>query len=172
MTGDFKECLALVLKSEGGFVNHPSDPGGMTNLGVTKRVWEEYTGHEADEKVMRSLTPEKVAPLYEQRYWRPTYCEVLPRGLDLLVFSMGINAGPGRSVKLLQSCIGCVADGVIGPRTMELIKSADVTDLIQRYSEARRNYYRSLKTFDVFGKGWLARVDREQAEAINMVKNG
>ena len=172
MTGNFKECLALVLKSEGGFVNHPSDPGGMTNLGVTKRVWEEYTGHEADEKTMRGLTPEKVAPLYEQRYWRPTYCEVLPRGLDLLIFSMGINAGTGRCVKLLQSSIGCVADGVIGPRTMELIKSANVADLIRKYSEARREYYRSLKNFPVFGKGWLARVDREESEALNMAKNG
>ena len=172
MTGNFKECLDLVLKSEGGFVNHPSDPGGMTNLGVTKRVWEEYTGHEADEKIMRGLTPEKVAPLYEQRYWRPTYCEVLPRGLDLLIFSMGINAGTGRCVKLLQSSIGCVADGVIGPRTMELIKSANVADLIRKYSEARREYYRSLKTFPIFGKGWLARVDREESEALNMAKNG
>jgi len=168
----FKECLDLVLKSEGGYVNHPSDPGGMTNLGVTKRVWEEYTGHEADEKMMRGLTAEKVAPLYEQRYWRPTYCEVLPRGLDLLVFSMGINAGTGRSVKLLQSSIGCVADGVIGPRTMELIKSANAADLIAKFSEARRDYYKSLKTFAVFGKGWLNRVDREEAEALNMAKNG
>ena len=167
----FSECLDIVLKSEGGFVNHPSDPGGMTNLGVTKKVWEEYTGHEADEKVMRSLTPEKVAPLYEQRYWRPTYCEVLPRGLSLLVFSMGINAGPGRSVKLLQSSLGCVADGVIGPRTMELIKSSNVTDLIQRFSEARRHYYESLNK-PMFIKGWLNRVDHEEAQALQMAKNG
>jgi lysozyme family protein len=85
---------------------------------------------------------------------------------------MGINAGPGRGVKLLQSAIGCVADGVIGPRTMELIKSADVTDLIKKYSDARRDYYKSLKTFSVFGKGWLARVDREEKEALEMAKNG
>ena len=172
MTGNFKECLDLVLKSEGGFVNHPQDPGGMTNLGVTKRVWEEYTGHEADEKTMRGLTPEKVAPLYEQRYWRPTYCEVLPRGLDLLVFSMGINAGTGRSVKLLQQSIGCVPDGIIGPRTMELIKQSNTANLIGSFSEARRNYYKSLATFPTFGKGWLARVDREESEALNMAKNG
>ena len=172
MTGNFKECLALVLKSEGGFVNHPQDPGGMTNLGVTKRVWEEYTGHEADEKTMRGLTPEKVAPLYEQRYWRPTYCEVLPRGLDLLVFSMGINAGTGRSVKLLQQSIGCSPDGIIGPRTMGLIKQSNIADLIGNFSEARRNYYKSLATFPTFGKGWLARVDREESEALNMAKNG
>ena len=172
MQGNYEACLDLVLKSEGGFVNNPSDPGGMTNLGVTKRVWEEYTGHEADEKIMRSLTPEKVASLYEQRYWRPTYCEVLPRGLDLLIFSMGINAGTGRSVKLLQSSIGRVADGVIGPRTMELIKSANVADLINKFSQTRRQYYESLKTFPIFGKGWLARVDREESEALQMAKNG
>lgn len=172
MTGNFKECLALVLKSEGGFVNHPSDPGGMTNLGVTKRVWEEYTGHEADEKIMRGLTPEKVAPLYEQRYWRPTYCEIIPRGLDLLVFSMAINSGPGRSVKLLQSSLGCVDDGQIGPRTRELIAASNIATLIAKFSETRRQYYRSLKNFPVFGKGWLARVDREESEALNMCKNG
>jgi lysozyme family protein len=171
MTGNFKECLDLVLKSEGGFVNHPSDPGGMTNLGVTKRVWEEYTGHEADEKTMRGLTPEKVAPLYEQRYWRPTYCEVLPRGLDLLVFSMGVNGGPGRAVKLLQSAIGCVPDGVVGSTTMGLIKQSNVADLIAKYSDTRRSYYKSLNK-PVFEKGWLNRVDHEEAQALNMAKNG
>jgi len=172
MTGNFKECLDLVLKSEGGYVNNPADPGGMTNLGVTKRVWEEYTGHAADEKEMRSLTPEKVAPLYEQKYWRPTYCEVLPRGLDFLVFSMGVNGGPGRAVKLLQQSIGCVPDGVVGPATMGLIKQSNAADLIAKYSDSRRVYYQSLKTFSVFGKGWLARVDREESEALSMAKNG
>jgi len=172
MTGNFKECLDLVLKSEGGFVNHPSDPGGMTNLGVTKRVWEEYTGHEADEKTMRGLTPEKVAPLYEQRYWRPTYCEVLPRGLDFVVFSMGVNGGPGRAVKLLQQSIGCVPDGVVGERTMALIKQSNAADLIAKYSNARRVYYESLKTFPVFGRGWLSRVNKEEQEALNMARNG
>jgi lysozyme family protein len=172
MQGNFKECLDLVLKSEGGFVNNPADPGGMTNLGVTKRVWEEYTGHEADEKTMRGLTPEKVAPLYEQRYWRPTYCEVLPRGFDLLIFSMGINAGPGRAVKLLQSAIGCVPDGVIGSTTMGLIKQSNVANIIAKYSDARRVYYQSLKTFPIFGKGWLNRVDHEETQALQMAKNG
>ena len=172
MQGNFKECLDLVLKSEGGFVNHPSDPGGMTNLGVTKRVWQEYTGHEADEKEMRSLTPEKVAPLYEQKYWRPCYGEVLPRGLDFVVFSMGVNAGPGRSVKLLQQSIGCVPDGIIGPRTRGLISDSNTATLIAKFSETRREYYRALKTFPTFGKGWLNRVDHEEAQALNMAKNG
>jgi lysozyme family protein len=171
MSDSFKECLDLVLKSEGGYVNNPADPGGMTNLGVTKRVWEEFIGHEADEKEMRSLTPEKVAPLYEQKYWRPCYGEVLPRGLDFVVFSMGVNAGPGRSVKLLQSAIGCVPDGVIGPKTRGLICDSNTAIIISKFSEARREYYRSLKNFPIFGKGWLARVDKEESEALSLAKN-
>lgn len=169
--GNFKACLDLVLKSEGGFVNHPSDPGGMTNLGVTKVVWEEYTGHPVDEKIMRSLTPELVAPLYEKRYWKATYSETLPRGLDLLCFSMGVNSGPGRAVKILQTSLGCVPDGSIGARTMEAIRASNVADLISKYSQSRRDYYQSLKTFPTFGKGWLARVDREEKEAMDMAKN-
>jgi len=170
MASNFEECLNLVLKSEGGWVNNPADPGGETNLGVTKRVWEEYVGHAV--KTMKNLTKDDVAPMYELKYWRPCYCEVLPRGLDFVVFSMGVNAGPGRSVKLLQQSIGCVPDGVIGPRTRELISASNSANLIAKFSETRREYYRSLKTFPIFGKGWLARVDREEQEALDMTKNG
>ena len=100
MTGNFKECLDLVLKAEGGWVNNVNDPGGETNLGVTKRVWEEYVGHPVES--LKKLTKEEVAPLYELKYWRPCYGEVLPRGLDLLSFSMAVNSGPGRSLSLIH----------------------------------------------------------------------
>jgi lysozyme family protein len=172
MTKNFRDCLELVLKHEGGFVNHPKDPGGITNLGVTKKVWEEWIGHPATEKDMRELTPAIVAPMYEMRYWRTSYCEKLPRGLDLLVFSMAVNAGSGRSVKLLQDAIGVVADGVIGPNTMAKINEANVETLIDKFSEARRAYYRGLKLFPVFGRGWTARTDKERLEALQMAKNG
>jgi lysozyme family protein len=83
---------------------------------------------------------------------------------------MGVNAGPGRSVKLLQSAIGCVPDGVIGPRTRELISSSNGADIIKKFSTARREYYQSLKK-PMFEKGWLIRCDREEQEALQMVKN-
>jgi lysozyme family protein len=73
---------------------------------------------------------------------------------------------------LLQQSIGCVPDGVIGPKTRELISSSNGTNLIAKFSETRREYYRSLKTFPIFGRGWLARVDREETEALDMIKNG
>jgi lysozyme family protein len=172
MTKNFRDCLELVLKSEGGYIDHPKDPGGRTNLGVTQRVWEEWIGHPATEKDMRELTPALVAPMYEMRYWRTSYCEKLPRGLDLLVFSMAVNAGAGRSVKLLQDAIGVVTDGVIGPNTMAKINEANVETLIDKFSEARTAYYKGLKLFHVFGVGWLRRTENERKEAIEMAKNG
>ena len=172
MQGNFKACLDLVLQSEGGWTGPTGlkgDPGGETNLGVTKRVWEEWVGHPVES--LKKLTKDDVIPLYEQKFWRPCYGEVLPRGLDFVVFSMGVNAGPGRSVKLLQSSIGCLSDGIIGPRTRGLISESNIANLISKFSESRREYYRSLKTFPIFGKGWLARVDREEQEALSMAKN-
>ena len=82
MLSNFPAALALVLKAEGGFVNHPNDPGGMTNLGVTRNVWQEWVNRDVDEAEMRSLTPELVTPLYKQRYWDACKCSDLPRGVD------------------------------------------------------------------------------------------
>jgi lysozyme family protein len=169
MQDNFKECLGLVLKSEGGWVNNPQDPGGETNLGVTKRVWEEYVGHPVT--TMKNLTPAEVAPMYEQKYWKPCYGEVLPRGLDFLCFSFGVNAGCGRSVKLLQQSLGLVSDGIIGPKVMQKLRESNIADVIKGFSESRREYYNSLKTFPIFGRGWISRTDNEEKEALQMIKN-
>ena len=102
MRENFEQCLAMVLKHEGGFVNHPKDPGGMTNLGVTRKVWEEWVGHSVDELTMRSLGPEDVAPLYRKNYWDKCRCDDLPHGVDFAVFDLAINSGTGRASKFLQ----------------------------------------------------------------------
>jgi lysozyme family protein len=169
MANDYKECLDLVLRSEGGWVNNPNDPGGETNLGVTKAVWEEYVGHPVT--TMKNLTKDDVAPLYEQKYWRACYGEVLPRGLDFLCFSFGINAGSGRSVKLLQQSLGLVSDGIIGPKVMQKLRESNIADVIKSFSESRREYYKSLKNFPIFGKGWISRTDKEEQQALDMIKN-
>ena len=157
------------MKSEGGYVNNPADPGGMTNLGVTKAVWEEWVGHPVDEKIMRELTPERVAPLYKRKYWDACNCDNLPLGIDYLVFDFAVNAGVGRSAKTLQTAIGCVPDGAIGPNTMAAINKAEPKSLIDKFSTAKTNFYQSLKTFSVFGKGWLRRVDETKKNALEML---
>jgi lysozyme family protein len=153
MIENFKKSLDLLLKSEGGYVNNPKDPGGMTNLGVTARVWEEWVKHPVDEKQMRSLTAADVAPLYKRKYWDACRCDDLPDGLDYLVFDFAVNAGPGRSVKLVQRVLGIPEDGIIGPQTIQSIKTADKNDLVSRFSDVKTKYYESLPTFATFGKG-------------------
>ena len=169
MISNWDKSLALVLKSEGGYVNNPADPGGMTNLGVTKNVWEEWVGHPIDEKIMRELTPERVAPLYKRKYWDACNCDNLPLGIDYLVFDFAVNAGVGRSAKTLQTAIGCVPDGVIGVNTMAAINKAEPKSLIDKFATAKTNFYQSLKTFPIFGKGWLRRVDETKKNALEML---
>ena len=170
MTGEFEKALKRILKHEGGYVNDPLDSGGMTNLGVTKRVWEEFVGHPVSEADMRALTPEIIAPMYKMKYWNSSYCEVLPKGLDYVVFDFAVNAGTGRSVKTLQQAIGCVADGVIGPKTMAAINNAEPKDLIAKFSDARADFYQGIVTRKPdqarFIKGWLNRVEDARKLAL------
>lgn len=166
---NWKRSFELMLKSEGGFVNHPKDPGGMTNLGVTKRVWEEWVGRESNEKEMRSLTPEMVEPLYKRKYWDACKCDDLPEGLDYLVFDFAVNAGPGRSIKILQTAVGTTPDGAIGPKTLAAVRAIDPHELIEKFSVAKTEFYESLPTFPTFGRGWLNRVADVKVKASTML---
>ena len=161
-------AMTALLKHEGGFVNLPSDPGGMTNLGVTQRVWEEWVGHPVDEKEMRSLTPEKVAPMYKQKYWDKIRGDDLPSGVDMAVFDCCVNSGPGRAAKLLQKVLGLTEDGAIGPNTLAKAISIDSSKLIADYNAARLAFLQSLPTWATFGKGWGNRVAQVTTKATNM----
>lgn len=166
---NWKRSFELMLKSEGSFVNHPQDPGGMTNLGVTKRVWEQWVGRESNEKEMRNLTPAMVEPLYKRKYWDACKCDDLPEGLDYLVFDFAVNAGPGRSIKTLQTAVGTTPDGIIGPKTLAAVRAIDPHELIEKFSVAKTEFYESLPTFPTFGRGWLNRVADVKVKASNML---
>ena len=169
MLSNFPAALALVLQSEGGFVNHKFDPGGMTNLGVTRNVWKEWVKREVDEAEMRALTPEMVGPLYKARYWDACKCDDLPRGVDYAVFDSAVNMGPGRAAKLLQAALGVTADGSIGRATIAAATAADPAELLEAFSLGKEAFYQSLATFQTFGKGWLNRVAHVQAAAEQMM---
>lgn len=173
MTNNFEKCLEVILHHEGGYVNHPADPGGMTNLGVTKRVYEDYIGEEVDENTMRALTPEDVGPLYKKNYWDRMKCDQIADGLDLCVFDFGVNGGTGRGAKTLQTMIGTVADGGIGPNTLkkldEYLETHGVGEAIVNYQAARQEFYEGLKTFETFGRGWTRRVEETTEMALGMV---
>ena len=163
----FEEALEHVLKHEGGFVNHPKDPGGMTNLGVTEKVWDEWIGRESSEDEMRNLKPEDVANLYKKLYWDRVKGDDLPSGVNYCVFDAAVNSGTGRAAKWLQEAVGAVPDGAIGAKTLAKVAAHDADSLVNAYCDVRLNFLKSLKTFDTFGKGWSRRVEGVRQTALD-----
>jgi hypothetical protein len=168
MKDNFDACLAKVLEHEGGYVFHKLDPGGMTNLGVTKKVWEEWVGHEVDEKAMRGLTPKIVGPMYKVKYWDKVKGDDLPAGVDYVVFDAAVNSGPGRAAKWLQACVGVEPDGGIGPKTLAAVNAFDASQLVEDYAKRRLSFLMDLQHWDTFGKGWGRRVAEVQKTGLDM----
>jgi lysozyme family protein len=168
MKSNFDSALKNLLKHEGGYVNHPKDPGGRTNLGVTQRAWEEYIGRKVDEQEMRDLTAEQATSFYKTRYWNLIRGDELPYGVDYCAFDVAVNSGVGRAVRFLQLASGVVADGLIGPGTMNAIAKADPKELVKKICDERREFLHRLDTFDTFGKGWMRRVSDVERVALEM----
>tara|TARA_R110000824_G_scaffold134620_1_gene297602 strand:- start:405 stop:917 length:513 start_codon:yes stop_codon:yes gene_type:complete len=168
MKNNFDKCLAKLLSHEGGYVNHPKDPGGMTNLGVTKRVYDDWIGRESTEQEMRDLTPADVGPIYKKNYWDRVKGDDLPSGVDWCAFDWAVNSGSGRPAKAIQRAVGAAADGAIGPMTLKAVADKDPKEIIEYVFQVRQSFYESLKTFETFGKGWTRRNKETLDQALQM----
>lgn len=172
MNDNFPKALATVLHHEGGWADHPKDPGGATMKGVTLATYSKFLGRDATKEELRNISDAELEQIYRDLYWNRAACDQLPTGLDLAVFDMAVNAGPGRAAKILQGVLGVTADGVIGPKTLAMTKTRPVTDLIREFSDAREEFYKGLPIYATFGKGWLRRVDEVETEAYKLVRTG
>jgi lysozyme family protein len=165
MKGNFDKALRLVLRHEGGFVNHPDDPGGATNKGVTQNVYNGWRDrHSLPRQSVRLISDLEVSQIYRRQYWDAVRCDELPAGVDYLVFDAAVNSGPSRSVRWLQSALTATGvptkvDGVLGEATLLACRRHnDHTDLIERACRIRMGFLKSLRHWPVFGRGWAARV--------------
>jgi lysozyme family protein len=168
MQENFEKCLAELLKHEGGYVNHKDDPGGVTNLGVTQAVWEDWIDRAVSEDEMKALTPNKVAPLYREMYWDRVKADKLPSGVDYCVFDAAVNSGVSRAAKWLQTTVGAVADAKIGEQTLKLVLLTNPQMLIDKYSANRLAFLQRRETWPTFGKGWERRVEEVRVTALKM----
>lgn len=179
MKQNFEKSLTLVLKHEGGFTTDERDRGnrlpngrkGSTMMGVTQANWENYIGRQVTWDEMRNLTRNDVAPFYKTRYWDVVKGDELPFGVDYLAFDFAVNAGPGRSIRFLQTALGVVSDGIIGPKTLQAIRQADGNELSKKFSSVKENWYKTLDDFPIYGKGWLRRVAEAQSTALQMIQS-
>jgi len=168
MKNNFEQCFYLVLKNEGGYVDNPADPGGATNLGCTKAVWEQYIGHSVTKDDIKALTPNDVMPLYKAKYWDTVSGDDLPEGVDYAVFDYAINSGPSRAAKALQSVLSVTVDGKIGDATLRALEASNPREVATAVCEARLSFLQSLPTYANFGKGWSRRVSEVENTAFNM----
>jgi lysozyme family protein len=165
---NFTDSFNALMVSEGGFVNDPRDPGGATNHGVTKAVWEEWIGESVTVDDMKALTVDDVKPLYKKKYWDSVCGDELPSGVDYCVFDYAVNSGVVRSARALQTVLHVDADGQIGPITLAKASQQNPVHVIEDISNARIKFLQGLSTWDAFGKGWTKRVEQVEDMAKNM----
>ena len=151
---NFDHAFIQLLGHEGGYVNHPSDPGGETNWGITKAVARAhgYTGS------MRSLPRDTAKAIYRKDYWDAVRAEELPELVRYAVFDAAVNSGTRQSIKWLQQAVNTTPDGIIGPKTLAAVRSLDQQELLRKLLAQRLKFFTSLKTWNSFGKGWARRI--------------
>ncbi len=172
MKENFYESLDVVLKHEGGYVDHPEDPGGRTNMGITQAVYEKYLGRTVTEEEMKDMKIGDVRIIYKESYWDKIKGDDLPSGIDFCVFDWAVNSGVSRASRALQKIVGVKDDGVIGPNTLKAVNSADAKVVIKQLTEAREDFYRRLSTFDTFGNGWLSRNKKTSIFSLEINQKG
>ncbi|MFK7743672.1 MAG: glycoside hydrolase family 108 protein [Roseobacter sp.] len=156
--------LQFTLRWEGGYVNHPADPGGATNKGVTKAVYDRYrTSKGLGVQDVRKITDEEVHDIYENGYWKRAKCPDLAVDLDTVQFDTAVNMGVGRAVKFMQKSVGCKADGAWGPITAAAVANCDPGATLKAYCDQREVFYEGLvrrrPKMKVFMKGWMNRLN-------------
>lgn len=146
----FEYLIDRVLSHEGGYVNDPSDPGGETRYGISKRA---YPGVD-----IKNLTREQAIEIYRRDFWLRVQGDKLPKAIAFQLLDAAVNHGVGNAIRWMQRAAGVADDGLIGPQTLGAISRTDANDLVLKFLAERLEFYTKLKTFDVFGRGWVNRV--------------
>ena len=170
MEANFFKSLEIVLKHEGGFVDHPEDPGGATNKGITHKTYSDFLGRPLEDvDELKNIPDEHVQQIYKDGYWNRVKADQLPGGVDFCTFDWAVNSGPGRAAKALQKAVMVTQDGAIGPMTLAAVEEELPEEIIEKVTKEREEFYRSLRTFDTFGKGWLRRNEETRDFALEMI---
>jgi lysozyme family protein len=168
----FKAALKLILEHEGGYVDHPLDPGGATNRGITRATLAGYRGRPVSKAEVLALSEAEASEIYRKLYWDAVRANELPAGVDLVVFDAAVNSGPGRAARWLQVALGLTPDGVVGPRTLEASSRTEARTLIGDFSRQRLGFLQRLGTWRTFGRGWSRRVRETERAALGMAGTG
>ncbi len=170
MDRNFAEALMLVLRHEGGWSDHSTDPGGPTMKGVTLATFRRYIDPKATKDDLRNITQAQLSDIYRRHYWNVIGAGDLPDGVDYAVFDFAVNSGPGRAARYLQAVVGVRQDGKIGPQTLAALNVVMPLEVINDLCDRRLAFLRGLKTWPTFRRGWTTRVAGVRAKALTMAQ--
>jgi len=168
MRDNFERCLSVTLRWEGGWSDHPDDPGGATMKGITIGTYSGWKGRRVTKDELRAITDDEVRTIYRRKYWDAVRGDDLPAGLDLVAFDGAVNSGPARGARWLQQALDVPADGRIGPVTLGAARGANAIDAITAACRIRLAFLRGLRTWGTFGRGWENRVRDVERSAHEM----
>ena len=170
MKGNFAASLEAVLAHEGGWSDHPSDPGGATMKGVTLATYRRYRPG-ATKQDLRNISDADLQRIYRDGYWNAIRGDELPAGLDYALFDFAVNSGPSRAVTYLQTIVGAAPDGKMGPLTLAAIAKHSPVTLIGDLCSHRLAFLERLSTWPTYGKGWVRRVAEVRLLATRMAQD-
>ena len=145
---DFDTAFSRLISSEGGYVNHPSDPGGETKFGISKRAYPDVE--------IATLTRDQAAALYLRDFWQPLG-DAHP-AVKFQVFDFAVNSGMQTAIRKLQAAIGVVDDGHWGPASAAALAALPPASVVALYVAERLDFWRKLSTWPTFGSGWTGRA--------------
>lgn len=151
---NFLIAFDKLLGHEGGYSNHPDDPGGKTRYGVTEAVAREV-GYCGD---MRELPLDLAQRIYKERYWDAVQAESLPADVRYIVFDGAVNSGVVQSAKWLQRACGVKDDGVVGPQTIRAANALSPDGLKRKILAQRLRFMATLSNWPAFSRGWANRI--------------
>lgn len=157
---NFQTTTNWLLVHEGGYVNHPKDPGGATNRGVIQRTYDGYRVRKGlPKQSVKMITNQEVWDIYKSQYWDPISGDLLPAGLDYALYDFSVNSGSSRAVRFLQELLHVKVDGALGNATLAAIQGHNnIESLIEELCTKRWEWMKTLTTFKTFGVGWTRRV--------------
>lgn len=164
----YDEALRRVLAHEGGYVNHPSDPGGPTKFGITIATYRRYVKPDASAADIRNMQLPQAKEIYRRGYWNVLRCDELPAGLDYAMFDYGVNSGIARATQALRRLLGIPVDGRMSSEVIARAKTRAPADLIAQLCDRRLAFMKSLKTWPTFGAGWERRVREVRRASLEM----
>lgn len=171
----FSKVIPHIFEFEGGFVDHPDDPGGATNMGITIVTLRNLdmdldNDGDIDTDDVLKVNRQVAEDIYRKQYWDVVEADKWHVSIGMVLMDGAVNSGPRASVRWAQKAMGITADGILGPQTRNALSRANPVAFVNAAVEERLKSVRQFRNYDVFGRGWENRIRKLRGYALELAK--